>query len=121
MQLWKPKLSNQLLQLEETGRGQGLPLPSGRGKGPYQGFHMFMDKIGYLAVRHNGSRACASRLLLGGCRLGLRGLIHKIHQASEVDARVVAQAHLASAAGGVAVRAAAHIQVLQRTNENFKF
>ena len=60
-------------------------------------------------------------LLLLGCRRllcllrhGLGGLINQIDQPPEVDAAVVAQGHLAGAGGGVAVGAAAHIQVLHR-------
>lgn len=47
-------------------------------------------------------------------------LVDEVHQAAEVDAGVVAEAHLAGAAGGVAVRAAGRLQVLQRPRRQLR-
>ena len=65
--------------------------------------------------RQAACTACAScsSLACGGLGLGLGGLISQVHQATEGDAGVVGQAHLARLAAAVAVGAVAQAQVLQ--------
>lgn len=77
------------------------------GVGPVRG----AGKLGGRRSRRGLLRLLCLLLLLG---LGLGGLVDQVDQAAEVDARVVAEAHLAGAAGGVAIGAAAHVEVLHK-------